>query len=277
MPFQSYLSERFATTHENEFFEQLEALLKTEFENSPELVLLLGNVLCNGCSMDAIVLKKDCIAVLECKNYGGKLSFSENGIWTINGSIRVEAASYVNPLFQVKKYRFALADFLKTNEARIVVNNTVKWEHIAGLVLFHQPIEFNNNYIPSNLRTWFDVVDSKNFVQRLNFRVARNLILSDVELLKIPSLLGLEARAMGIPLLSQAAKDTAVKATATALLQQLTALKILFLQKKAIEIVLDKAVLKKQKIGKFINGVYFNPFYQTTELAQAEARDTWHT
>lgn len=261
MPFKSFISEKFETTHENEFFEQLEYLLGNEYNESQELVLLLGNVMCNGSSIDAIVLKSGCFAILECKNYGGSLSFSENGTWTINENIIVEASTYKNPLHQVKKYRFAFADFLKRNEAKILENNEAKWEHTSGLVLFHQSIEFDRNQIPSAMRIWFDILCPENFINRFKYRHSKTLSLSDAELLKILNLLGLEERntiKQEKPQQEQPKKEEPKIANkeenALFVVTQLIKLRLLLLEKKTIDIVLDEAVLSKQNIKIRVGG-----------------------
>lgn len=261
MPFKSFISEKFETTHENEFFEQLEHLLGNEYNESQELVLLLGNVMCNGSSIDAIVLKNGCFAILECKNYGGSLSFSENGVWTINENVTVEASTYKNPLHQVKKYRFAFAEFLKRNEAKILENNEAKWEHTSGLVLFHQPIEFDRNQIPSALRIWFDILCPENFINRFKYRQSKNLSLSDAELLKIPNLLGLEEKTVvkqEQPQQEQPKKEEPQninkEENALFVVTQLIKLRLLLLEKKAIDIVLDEEVLSNQNIQRRVGG-----------------------
>ena len=191
MPFYSFISQKYDTTHENEFFQDICTKLKDEYASSSECLLLLGNVTCSGNSFDAIILKSGCIAILEFKNYGGELSFSENGPWTIDERTEVKAANFINPLNQVKTYRNTFINFLVKNERSILINNEVNWRHIDGIVFFHRPLQFDHKTFPSGY-PWFDIIDINNFLQRLKNRNKNTLLLTKEELFKIPELLGLK-------------------------------------------------------------------------------------
>jgi len=58
MPIKVYRNTKFSTTPENKIFDELIENLKKQWENSSELILLLGNFYCKGTEIDALIVKK---------------------------------------------------------------------------------------------------------------------------------------------------------------------------------------------------------------------------
>jgi hypothetical protein len=85
MPVKIFRNKKFSTNHENEFFDKLIEKFYAHWSNSDELVVILANFFCNTLEIDALVVKSDSISVIDFKDYGGEITFSENAEWKANG------------------------------------------------------------------------------------------------------------------------------------------------------------------------------------------------
>jgi hypothetical protein len=147
MPLTAYLPSGFQHGHENQLFDTLVQLLKSRYDALPEPYVLIGNVMFEGHEMDAVFLKGDGICILEMKNHGGQLHFSENTQW-FAGEHEVIGGNQPNPFLQVRKYRFALRNYLRARERQILRRwREVQWSDISAVVLFARPIQFDNRVL----------------------------------------------------------------------------------------------------------------------------------
>lgn len=109
MAFKSYLTRQYEHTHENSFFRSFSTQLRKSLGEVDGLNVLIGNISCNGHQIDSIFISKGKIIVIDFKNYGGKLTFSENNPWQIhNGKdfVFVKGGGGIrNPFQQVNAYR----------------------------------------------------------------------------------------------------------------------------------------------------------------------------
>lgn len=187
MAFKSYLIKQFEFPYENTYFRTLSNQLKTVFENSDGLNILIGNVSCNGHQMDALFIRGGQISVIDFKNYGGKLVLSENNPWSItnNGKIICVAGgnNIRNPFQQINAYRTSLIDHLDAKLNSILSANHSKFNlrHISGIVLFQQKIDFDKKEIPKNL-IYFHVCDSDNIINLLADINSKSLFMDDLEI-----------------------------------------------------------------------------------------------
>ena len=194
MAYTSYLIQQYNTTHENIFFKKFSEKLSKRFGNSETKNILIGNLSVNGNQIDALFIKNGQITVIDFKNYGGKLTFSENNPWTITYSEKnnnyvslVAGGAYNrNPYQQVNHYRTALINYFANNENKILqgIRTNVNWGHISAMILFQQHIEFNQEEIPKNF-VYFHITDYKNCDELLNKIFSKNLILSDTEIVNL--------------------------------------------------------------------------------------------
>lgn len=194
MSYKAYLIQQFDTTHENIFFKEFSDRLAEKFKSDNSSSVLIGNLNVNGNQLDALFIKNQQITVIDFKNYGGKLTFSVNNHWAIqnkNETVLVAGGSYNrNPYQQVNQYRRALIDFF--NKENLLNNrNNINFGHISALVLFQQPIEFDNEQIPKNL-AYFHIVDDNNAIARLHNINSKELILTDNEILQILNCLNIK-------------------------------------------------------------------------------------
>ncbi|PAX54140.1 NERD domain-containing protein [Brunnivagina elsteri] len=188
MVIQAYRTGPYATTHENRIFDALLKQLEEVWGDSENLVLLLGNFYCQSCEIDAVVLKKDSITVIDFKDYGGLVKFSENTPWFAD-NIQIKGGSKPNPFIQIRTNKFALIDKLK--EIHFPSDNQPELGHISGLVLFHKPIIFDDRQIPPKIERWFHVVDFDNTIERLSQITSCKISLSNQDLEYIVKILSI--------------------------------------------------------------------------------------
>lgn len=190
MPLKVFLNNKFTTTHENTIFDELIHRLDSRWGNSDELITLIGNVNCNAHELDALIVKGDSITVVDFKNYGGNLTFSENAPWKANG-VQVRGGSKPNPFIQIRDNKFAVKAYFETNKGKVFLNgNTPSLNHISCVVLFHSPIVFDQNEIPGKIASWFHIADLDTVVQKLYHLTSREISLSNEEIFNFPKQLG---------------------------------------------------------------------------------------
>ena len=188
MAFSGYLIRKFNYTHENTFFRKFYSELKKIYSTSDEKSVLIGNIICNGHEMDAIFIKSGQITIIDFKDYGGKIEFSENNpwkIWNKNEFILVAGGAQTrNPFQQIRAYRYSLFQFLESREEKILESqrNDFRWDHVGGVVLFQKEIKFNNSELPSPVQRYFHISDENEIYNFLDDKNSPNLIFSDNEI-----------------------------------------------------------------------------------------------
>tara|TARA_R110002012_G_scaffold157694_3_gene318902 strand:- start:25386 stop:27830 length:2445 start_codon:yes stop_codon:yes gene_type:complete len=187
-------------THENEYFRSLAHQLNTYHseKNTQDLHVLIANLSVNGHQLDALYIAHGQITVIDFKDYGGQLSFSENGQWSMDskdsGTVFVSGGARMrNPFQQVRAYKYSLLEFLSTRaEAFIGDNHDVDLGHISAFVNFQQPIKHDKSSIPRNAERWFKVTDVNDIISSLDDRHSEKLNLSDDEIQKLITCLGID-------------------------------------------------------------------------------------
>jgi tRNA A37 threonylcarbamoyladenosine biosynthesis protein TsaE len=187
MSLKIYQGEKFKTTHENKIFDDLIDKLDAEWGvEKNEDIFLIGNFFCNNQEIDACVIKRDSISVIDFKDYGGKIFFSENGDWTTDLKISIKGGSSSNPYKQIKKNKFALLNFLEDKKNEIFkINNEVNLGHISGIAIFHQKIIFDDSQLPGSVKPWFYVCDINHAIRLFKQITSKNINLSIDEIKNI--------------------------------------------------------------------------------------------
>lgn len=191
MSFQSYLISPYNHRQENIFFYEIETLLNNYFTKIDGLHILIGNLNCNGHEFDALFIKKGQITIIDFKDYSGEINFSENNPWVIDYKGKqvfvAGGSAHMNPLQQVKTYKFGLLEYLSKAENNILSanRNNIDWGHISTMVLFHKEVTYNSDSLPENVKPWFSIKDPTNVLQELNHRYSKRLEFNDDELKNI--------------------------------------------------------------------------------------------
>ena len=189
MTIQTYRTQPYTTTHENRIFDALLGKLEEVWGNSEDIVLLLGNFHCQGSEIDAAILKKDSITVIDFKDYGGIIKFSENGKWFAD-TVEIRGGSKPNPYIQIKHNKFALLESLE--RITFPSGNQPNLGHISGLALFHKSIAFEDSQLPPNIERWFHIVDFDHVIGRLSQITSRGISLSNQDLEYIAKTLSIQ-------------------------------------------------------------------------------------
>ena len=150
----------FDTTAERQQFRFLCEQLKAHYEDSNEFCVFAGNYNI-GCELDALLIKKDAIVVIEFKNYGGKVIANENGEWTCNGKT-IKGGSRKTVLQQARINHSTVKKELKVLG---VSKENVK--DVPSLIIFNQPIEITNNLSATN-KSWLHITDNEHFLEKLD-------------------------------------------------------------------------------------------------------------
>jgi hypothetical protein len=181
MSFYAYRGNPFEYTQENKAFNQLHDLLKDVWGEHDEPLHLLGNFFVDGRDIDALIIKRNAIIVIDFKDYGGVLQFSENGRWRIDGR-EVRGGSKTNPYHQIRDNKFFLLDYLKRE---VVFQSSPNLGHISGHCLFHRAIDFDSEQLPGAVSRWFHIGDMEHVVRDVEAIVSNaiNLTGDDVHTL----------------------------------------------------------------------------------------------
>lgn len=191
MAFKSYLVRQYEHGHENSFFRGLSTTLKKKLKDDALLNVLIGNLSCNGHQIDAIFISSGKIIIIDFKNYGGELTFSENNPWQINTGkdfVFVKGGGGIrNPFQQVNAYRYSLMQFLADKQNYILDANhsNFNFGHIGSLIIFHQKVTCDVNQIPQTIQKYFGIADYENCIDALIDRASNQLTLSNQEIEKI--------------------------------------------------------------------------------------------
>ncbi len=180
MPIKAYRSGPFRYTHENRAFDKLYRELESVWGQSDELVVLLGNFYCGGRELDAAVLRCNSITLIDFKNYGGRIKYSENGPWCAD-DVQVGGGSKANPFLQLRAYKHAFIDFVKGLNIS-PVGKYHDFTHVGAMVIFAEPIVFVENQIQGSARPWFHVTDSDRAIGRLSQVYSSQINLSQDEI-----------------------------------------------------------------------------------------------
>jgi hypothetical protein len=169
MAFEAFLPDRFSTPHENRFWNKLVDELESQFNSSADNIFIVGNIFAGGKQLDALVVKNDALIIVDFKDYGGKLTVKENGLWEIDG--QTVNSGRKNPFQQLLDNKFALLNSLK-HRLPERFEDWLNLGHINALVLFHQAIEYDNNDLVSDIShaasKWFSVCDIQTMSKTLN-------------------------------------------------------------------------------------------------------------
>ena len=172
-------------TAEREQFRFLCEKLKTHYENSNEFCVFVGNYNI-GCELDALFIKKDAIIAIEFKNYGGNVVANENGEWTCDGKV-IKGGSRKTVLQQIRINHTTVKKELKVLG---VDKNNIK--DLPSLVIFHQPIELENNLSATN-KSWLHVTDDQHFIEKLDDITCPKTDLSPIKIVELAELLNLNS------------------------------------------------------------------------------------
>ena len=174
----------FDNTAEREQFRFLCKELVRKYADSEELCLLIANYNIFDCEFDSILIKNDAIIAVEFKNYGGKITASENGDWTSDGKV-IKGGSRKSVYQQARVNHAAIRNGLK----ELGVNpNWLK--DIPAVVVFNEPIELSNQ-LSGRVKTWLNITDNDHFIEKISDITCKKTDMSNEEILSLAGKLNL--------------------------------------------------------------------------------------
>jgi len=179
MTFKAFRGSAFNHSHENKAFNDLHDLLQQHWSEQDEPLYLFGNFFVGGKELDALIVKRNAIIVIDFKNFGGEVKFSENNRWTCDG-VPVKGGNSTNPYQQLRTNKFALLEYI--NSDRISLKSDPNLGHIAALTLFQQPIQFDELQVPAKIRSWFHVGDMPHAVRAVDSIASASIDLPNADL-----------------------------------------------------------------------------------------------
>lgn len=172
-------------TAEREQFRFLCGQLKAHYENLEDFCVFVGNYNI-GCELDALFIKKDAIISIEFKNYGGKVVANENGEWTCDGKT-IKGGSRKTVLQQTRINHSIVKKELNVLGVEI---NQIK--DVPHLIIFHQPIELENNLSATN-KSWLHITDDAHFIEKLDDITCPKTDLNPLAIVNLAELLNLNS------------------------------------------------------------------------------------
>lgn len=185
MALQVYRYANYLKTYEREQFRSLCKLLN----KSQDDYILVANPIIEGRELDALLIKRDAIIVLEFKNYSGGLSASEFGDWHIadkgEDEIVVKGGfGKRNPYGQVLQNRWCTI-----NKFNSLSSPLINAYHTAGLVVFNGEITEEKYDFSGKVRSWFHITDMNHVIEKIENITSDKINFNDALWNEIPNFL----------------------------------------------------------------------------------------
>ena len=188
MPLLVFRPRLYDNTAENLQFRALCEELKrritiSDQHNKPELCLFVGNFNFAEKEFDAFLIKRNGIILIEFKNYGGKITITNNA-WKVEyegqtGTIKGGSGNKT-PLEQARLNRNA---FIRNMiDSMTLTEDQAK--KIASLIVFNHDSEIENN-LRFNIQTWLNVCDNRSFYGTIESIVNKDFDFSANDLRRI--------------------------------------------------------------------------------------------
>ena len=197
MPLLVYRPKLFQNTAENLQFRALCTELKRRVDandqrggNRKSLCIMVGNFNFAEKEFDAFIIKKEGIVLLEFKNYGGKITVSNNewkGESDGHPFVIKGGSGGKTPLEQARLNRNA---FIRNITGSFAMTNE-QAQKISTLVVFNHKSEIINN-LRFNVQTWLNITDNTDFFGALESIVDKDLCLTAVDIKHIADRIVLE-------------------------------------------------------------------------------------
>ena len=198
--------------HEHLQIKRLTKILYKWSIEKNENVHLLTNFFINGEEIDAAIILKNNVAVIDLKSGSGNIIGGENGDWVCSQSEEQEFVineKRKNPYLQAKDKRYAMLGYLENRKSEIFPSQKseqMSFNHINSFIVFDGEIQWDKEQLPSNVLGWFDILTINSITDRLELIkskpikvrannaegfILKSLSLSQEESWLIPTLLNL--------------------------------------------------------------------------------------
>lgn len=162
MTVELWMGVEFEHAHEMRALRAVLEQMVEQFGPKQDLYLLLANFFCEGEEIDLAVVKRNAVIVVELKECAAPVTGGPNGEWRIEGGGTLNEGRRHNPYQQVRKYRYALMNYLNLHRYDLFSAQKagqVSFEHVSGLVVFSPSLATDTRIeIPRRDEKWFGVV-----------------------------------------------------------------------------------------------------------------------
>ncbi|PLB86607.1 hypothetical protein C0T31_05010 [Dysgonamonadaceae bacterium] len=166
-----------ARNYENTFFREFAETLKSLFDKYSLEGLLIANSECEAekrLQIDALLITKKAVCIIDFKNFGGKITLPENaksefdfGKWTNEKGEIIKGGSFINPFIQLKNQKDR---FIKVVENQILdrlpTSDCFNPYHTVRIVCFQKPIELIGSIPPKEELNFF-IIDKSNYLEKI--------------------------------------------------------------------------------------------------------------
>ena len=157
-----YKFSNYEHTAEREQYRNLCKQLKSYYASRDEICLFIANYNIFDCELDGILIKQDAIICVEFKNYGGQVTATDNGNWTLSDGTVIKGGSRKSVYQQAKLNHIAVRQGFA--DGGILPKKMLK--DVAALVVFHQPISIVNR-LSSKTQSWLHIADETTFMEKV--------------------------------------------------------------------------------------------------------------
>jgi len=182
--FFAYRVNNYDNTAEREQFRFLCERLKVRYEKSEEFCIIVGNYNI-GVELDALLIKRDAIIVVEFKNYGGHIMATENGEWMCDDT-PIKGGSRKTVLQQARINHTTVK-----RELKLLGVDKKQIKDIPTLIIFHQPIDLDNRLSATN-KSWLHITDDAHAIEKIEDITCPNTTLSEQDVVGLAERLNIE-------------------------------------------------------------------------------------
>ena len=176
-----YKIEDYSYTAEREQYRTICNALKAEYSPKKDLCIFVANWNVYGSELDGLLIKNDAIIAIEFKDYGGKITASENGDWKTDDGTIIKGGVRKNPYKQAQINRSNLMNGLR--DSGFIASTNLK--HISSLIVFNQPIILDSTSISRKVKSWLHICDNNHFIENVEDITSPQTNFSNAELLKL--------------------------------------------------------------------------------------------
>ena len=153
-------------------FKYLCSALQRYYGSRKEVCIFIANYNVGSCELDGLLFKEDAIIAIEFKNYGGTVTASNNGQWTLqDGTIIKGGARNKTPFDQARINRSSVSRALESLWGK-------KVKDVASLIVFHKRITLINN-LDEQSKMWLEITDEKHFLDKVDIITSPKIDLSE--------------------------------------------------------------------------------------------------
>ena len=182
-----YKLSNYEHTAEREQYRNLCKQLKSYYASRDEICLFIANYNIYDCELDGIIIKQDAIICVEFKYYGGQVTATDNGNWTLSDGTIIKGGSRKSVYQQVKLNHIALRQGFA--DGGILPKKMLK--DVAALVVFHHPVTIDN-HLTTKTQSWLHIADESTFIEKVQDITSTATDLTDSDFLNLIDKLALQ-------------------------------------------------------------------------------------